>query len=598
MFDDLSEMEIDQPVDPQLEDAFDWMAIERELRCGEEERTWGNTSPSGLFALEIDADTRCAAGLSDAQLIDAMVGFERLAAWAEDRQARILAEFARRRPGDDNTLVATDKPCTMSKFAPDEVGLALKLARMTAKARIGRSVQLEQVLPETLALWQQGRLDERRVAAICDATHYLSVETARAVQQRVLDRASDQTVGQLKAALKRAVIAVDPEGAAERYKAAHRERRVSIGEEQDGMASLWALMSAPDAQASFQWLTRLALGCGKEDPRSMDARRSDLAAALLSGRLTNAAPDTATGTGTGTGTGKDVETDFETDAGCEVKRGVDDGADATDGVDDEARTGAADESTAVARATGGTDSGTDAGTDADADACPDSGGGGSGSPGSESPPRPVNPGKPLVQVLMPFSTLIGADDQPCELVGHGPIPADLAREIAADATLRRLVYDPLSGTVLDYGRSTYRPPAGLADFVRARDVYCRGPICRRRALDGHLDHITPYPNGPTNDKNIQGCCGHEHRMKHAPGWAVRALPDGRIQWVTPTGHRYHSHPHDYRPDNELPPDKTPARKGLPKDLAARLERIERDRRSAALWEGEVIPPDDAEPPPF
>jgi hypothetical protein len=180
---------------------------------------------------------------------------------------------------------------------------------------------------------------------------------------------------------------------------------------------------------------------------------------------------------------------------------------------------------------------------------------------------------------------------------HGPITADQAREIAADATLRRLVYDPLSGTVLDYGRTTYRPPAGLADFVRARDVHCRGPICRRRALDSHLDHITPYPHGPTNHTNIQGCCGHEHRMKHAPGWAVRALPDGRIQWITPTGHRYHSEPYDSRPDADLPPGKATARKDLPKDLAARLERIDRDRRSTALWNGEAIP-DDGEPPPF
>jgi hypothetical protein len=46
---------------------------------------------------------------------------------------------------------------------------------------------------------------------------------------------------------------------------------------------------------------------------------------------------------------------------------------------------------------------------------------------------------------MPFSTLIGADDEACELVGHGAIPAHLDREIAADAVLKRLVYDPLSG---------------------------------------------------------------------------------------------------------------------------------------------------------
>src|SRR5688500_7245002 len=86
-------------VDPAVEDAVDWVSLERELRRDEEDRTWAATAPSGLAALEIDADTRDVAGLSDAQLIDAMVGFERLAGWAQARQAGILAEFARRRPG-------------------------------------------------------------------------------------------------------------------------------------------------------------------------------------------------------------------------------------------------------------------------------------------------------------------------------------------------------------------------------------------------------------------------------------------------------------------------------------------------------------------
>ena len=95
------------------------------------------------------------------------------------------------------------------------------------------------------------------------------------------------------------------------------------------------------------------------------------------------------------------------------------------------------------------------------------------------------------------STLIGADDQPAELVGHGPIPAGLAREIAADAVWRRLVTDPLSGTVLDYGRTTYHPPAALADHVRVRDVYCRFPGCRRRAADAELDHVVAWRTAAT-----------------------------------------------------------------------------------------------------
>ncbi|HEX2132112.1 MAG TPA: DUF222 domain-containing protein, partial [Actinophytocola sp.] len=531
--------------------------IERELRHGVEQ-TFANIHPSGFLALEMDADTRYPDRLSDAELIDAMVGAERLTAWAQARQARILAEFARRRPGDDTTMVNTDKPCSLSKFAPDEVGLALTQSRMTAKARIGRSVQLEQVLPETLHAWQQGRLDERRVTAICDATHYLPVEKARAVQQRVLDRAPQQTLAELKAALKRAVVRVDPEGAAERHRAARRDRRVVVGEEQEGMASLWALLTATDARSCFQWLTRLAQGCGKDDPRGMDARRADLMVGLLNGTLTNApADDTTDGSGSSTGSDAGTDTDSASGSDADTARGH-----STDS-DTDAGSGRGSGSDSDGSDSDGSDSGDEAAESGDtAGAAGDAGGAGTG---SGLLPRPVNPGKPLVQVLMPFTTLLGLDQQPCELVGHGPIPAELAREIAADANLKRLVYDPLTGTVLDHGRTTYRPPAGLADHVRARDVYCRGPICRRRVLDGHLDHIVPFPDGPTNEQNLHGCCGHDHRMKHAPGWSVRALPDGRIQWITPTGHRYHSHPHDYRDEPDLPPPRPVDLDGEPDD---------------------------------
>ena len=248
---------------------------EPRVRLAPEEWPWGCAVPGEETAIGLDAATTEPATLSDAGLIEGIVGFERLAGWAQARQARLLAEFARRRPGDDPTLVATDKSCALGRFAPDEVGLALKLSRLTAKARLGRAVQLSEVLPETLHAWQRGELDERRVTAVCDATHYLPVQKARAVQQRVLGRAPEQTLAQLKAALKRAVQHADPDGCRERHRAARRDRRVAVGEEQEGMASLWALLSATDARSCFQWLTRLARGCGTEDPRGMDARRAD-----------------------------------------------------------------------------------------------------------------------------------------------------------------------------------------------------------------------------------------------------------------------------------------------------------------------------------
>jgi hypothetical protein len=185
--------------------------------------------------------------------------------------------------------------------------------------------------------------------------------------------------------------------------------------------------------------------------------------------------------------------------------------------------------------------------------------------------RPARAGKPLVHVIVPYSTLTGADDQPCELVGYGPIPADLARSIAADAVWKRLVTDPLSGAVLDHGRDSYRPPVALAEFVRARDLYCRMPGCRRQASNCELDHAIDWSKGGTTvDTNLYAGCLHDHRVKDRSGWKVRQTPDGRVEWTTPTGHRYHSDPHDYRPDDDpdppllrLPPVREPLPERLP-----------------------------------
>jgi hypothetical protein len=90
--------------------------------------------------------------------------------------------------------------------------------------------------------------------------------------------------------------------------------------------------------------------------------------------------------------------------------------------------------------------------------------------------------RPAVQVTVALSTLLGTDDEPGELDGHGPVPATLARALAADpsGTWRRLVTDDV-GRLLDYGRRTYRPPAGLRDHVVALYGSCTFPGCRQRS---------------------------------------------------------------------------------------------------------------------
>jgi hypothetical protein len=73
-----------------------------------------------------------------------------------------------------------------------------------------------------------------------------------------------------------------------------------------------------------------------------------------------------------------------------------------------------------------------------------------------------------VNVTVPLSSLIGIDDSPAELAGYGPIPADVARRIAAHGAWGRLLTDPATGASCRFstcsqpepGRFTWRAPTG------------------------------------------------------------------------------------------------------------------------------------------
>jgi hypothetical protein len=121
-------------------------------------------------------------------------------------------------------------------------------------------------------------------------------------------------------------------------------------------------------------------------------------------------------------------------------------------------------------------------------------------------------GRPAtVNVSVAYTTLIGTDDRPAHLHGHGPITAAVARRIAAHGTWRRLLTDPVSGAVLDVGRSRHTPPPDLADHVTARDHTCRFPTCTRPAETCDLDHSTPWERGgSTSAANL----GPLHRGHH------------------------------------------------------------------------------------
>jgi hypothetical protein len=162
-----------------------------------------------------------------------------------------------------------------------------------------------------------------------------------------------------------------------------------------------------------------------------------------------------------------------------------------------------------------------------------------------SGPLPTRHGlQPNISVIVNLETLAGVEDEPGWLDGYGPVTADTARQLAADdtGTWRRLVIDPIFGQVIDYGTTRYRPPKHLAELVIARDGTCTYPPCNRPARSCELDHVIPFPDGPTSAENLAPACKRDHTSKHNTGWTVRRNPDGTTTWTSPQGREYTSRP--------------------------------------------------------
>jgi hypothetical protein len=181
----------------------------------------------------------------------------------------------------------------------------------------------------------------------------------------------------------------------------------------------------------------------------------------------------------------------------------------------------------------------------------------------------------LVSLTMPLTTFLGLADQPGRLDGYGPVPAGLARRIAADAAAQQpgwtawrcVVTDDVHGSVLGVTDPIWTPrhdpPERLARLVTAMEPVCVFPGCRQPAHTARccdIDHRIPYqPGDPTGQRgggrtcscNLQPLCRTHHRQKTAGALQVRAIgrredpaaPAGTLEWTLPSGVTCRSHPH-------------------------------------------------------
>ena len=437
------------------------------------------------------------ADVDDYAAVELVAAWYRLTAWVQAGAARAAARLGARpgmtvAPSPTAQHARAHRRPGLGSAAAHEIALRLAISRSGAQTMIDTGRALTGALGLVGDALADGLIDLPRARAFVEGLSGAPLEIALDVQEAVLPNAPNRTVRQVRSDIARALVGVDPEEATRRYRSARNRRRVCHPTPlPDGMAGIWSVLPAPDAvalDAALDAAAHTAKSSG--DERSIDQLRADVLAsvghrALETGSFGEAA---------------DVTVDGEQQRGRTPGRNTGRGGRRTRG-------------------------------------------------GRSSSPRTQ------IRVTVPLGVLVRGEGAPAvaspsrvddpalaevaELDGYGPITPDVARALALGGTWRRLVTDPGSGAVLDVGRTRYRPPAELAELVRARDRTCVRPGCSARAQGCDLDHTVPYHlGGHTADWNLGCLCPTDHALKTAGGYVLRQVRPGVFEAEMPSGHAY------------------------------------------------------------
>ncbi|TDO60013.1 uncharacterized protein DUF222 [Kribbella sp. VKM Ac-2571] len=509
-------------------------------------------------------------------LIEAMKAAARMEAWAAAIKTSAMASFHRQRKAQATEIPrptqidSSGRPIDPERSWAAEIGAALRLSTNTAARHIDTALHLTGPLAATHTALRCGALTWSKALAISEATRDLPDTAAQAVEAHVLRRAPGQTHANLNASLRRQVAKHTTQDAAERHRTAVAERTCKIVPLTDGMAGLWVVHTADKIQQ--MWVVIQAMAdlakrttpttkpgqASNETPPTQPAGEPDTTgtdtppphpsstttpqntADTPSTPSAASTPGTASASGNASISGNGNSADNTAGVTAEVKAGTAAGAkcDTTTGatayMQPNTTTGATagepmrDDRTAEQRR-----------ADVVADVFEHMLHNGLDWLGRRLPDQHRR--RPHIEVLVPITTLLGVDNDPCELTGYGPIPAQMARRIARDGTWRRLLTDPTNGTVLEASTTRHDPGTIVTETLLARHPVCAWPGCNRTSRQCDRDHATPFKqSGRTNLTGLVPYCEYHHVIKDTPawGWKTTTHPDGSITLTTPTGHRY------------------------------------------------------------
>jgi uncharacterized protein DUF222 len=122
-----------------------------------------------------------------------------------------------------------------------------------------------------------------------------------------------------------------------------------------------------------------------------------------------------------------------------------------------------------------------------------------------------------------------------ELDHVGPVQPEIARRLACDASIRRVVMAGPSEPI-DVGRQTPVVPPAMRRAVIVRDRHCQFPGCDRPHTWCDAHHVVHWADGgPTGLPNLLLLCRRHHRLVHQRGGFRLELVDGRPVFRRPDG---------------------------------------------------------------
>ncbi len=365
-------------------------------------------------------------------------------------------------------------------------------------------------LLRTASALHDGVIDYPQARLIAEATRVLTDDQTHEIEALILTKAGQQTLGQLRAAVARAVIAVGPGAAARRREEAQKDPRVRRWQEDAGTAALagfglrptryWRPTSAsPPAHSPsvtpawpVPWIS-----CASAPTSTSSSARTLRPPPGPAPRIPPRPPPPATTRSASGGSPRvNVTVTLSTLLGLAAQPGS------------VAGFGTIDASLARKLA-------------------------------DLAAAHPVSR----------WSVTVTDDDgQP---IGHGHVPGQVPRfNDPGNARPRVLTVtiDPLARGSCDHRHQEpgYHPSRRLQHLITTRTPTCSAPGCQWPAARCDLDHTVPYDQGGrTCECGLAPLCRHHHRCKQSAGWRLDQPQPGVMTWTTPAGRRYITRPGFY-----------------------------------------------------